>query len=50
MFQPTRALVSTNKKNKLCELWKKRMAHFCHGALGVLREIVTIFLEFNIEH
>jgi hypothetical protein len=40
-FQPLHALASSNNIRQLCELWHKRMAHLHHGALRVLREIVT---------
>ena len=32
---------SDNSESHLCELWHRRMAHLHHGALRVLREIVT---------
>jgi hypothetical protein len=50
MFQPARALIHTTSSNDLCELWHRRMAHFHHGALGVLREMVTGVPNFNTEH
>ena len=41
-FQPMAALVSSGGSNEhLCELWHRRMAHLHHGALRILREIVT---------
>lgn len=50
MFQPTRAFASITNNNDLCELWHRRMAHLQHGAMRVLREIVTGLPEFNTEH
>jgi hypothetical protein len=41
MFQPARALIHNTNNNDLCELWHRRMAHLHHGALRILREIVT---------
>jgi hypothetical protein len=50
MFQPARALFHSTSNNDLCELWHKRMAHLHHGALRVLREIVTGVPDFSTEH
>jgi hypothetical protein len=51
LFQPMRALIhSTSSSSDLCELWHRRMAHFHHGALRVLREIVTGVPDFSLEH
>jgi hypothetical protein len=50
MFQPARALIHNNNNNDLCEVWHRRMAHLHHGALRVLREIVTGFPDFSTEH
>jgi hypothetical protein len=50
MFQPSRALFHGTNINDLCELWHKRMAHLHHGALRILREILSGVLEFSIEH
>ena len=41
MFQPASALCHSTNNNDLCELWHRRMAHLHHGALRILREIVT---------
>ena len=41
MFQTMGALFSNTSSSDLCELWHRRMAHLHHGALRVLREIVT---------
>jgi hypothetical protein len=49
-FHPLYALVSSSNNSKLCELWHRRMAHFHHGALRSLREIVTGLPHFRIEH
>lgn len=50
-FQPMATLVSSGgSEEHLCELWHKRMAHLHHGALRVLREIVTGLPQFNTEH
>jgi hypothetical protein len=49
-FQPTSALYHTTSSSDLCELWHRRMAHLHHGALRILREIVTRVLEFSTEH
>jgi hypothetical protein len=43
IFQSLHALVSSSNSGQLCELWHRRMAHLHHGALRVLREIVTSF-------
>jgi hypothetical protein len=40
MFQPNRALMHSTNNNDLCELWHRRMAHFHHGDLRILKEIV----------
>jgi hypothetical protein len=50
LFQPLHALASSNNNSQLCELWHHSMAHLHHGALGVLREIVTGLPQFDIEH
>jgi hypothetical protein len=50
MFHPVRSLFQSTKNNDLCELWHRRMAHFHHGALRVLREIVTTVPYFSTEH
>jgi transposase InsO family protein len=51
LFQPVRALIhSTNSSNDLCEIWHRRMAHLHHGALRVLRELVTGVPDFSSEH
>ena len=49
LFQPCRALSHTvaTSDSDLCELWHRRMAHLHHGALRVLREIVTGLPEFR---
>jgi hypothetical protein len=50
-FQPVRALIhSTSSSSDLCELWHRRMEHLHHGALRVLREMVTGVPDFNSEH
>ena len=51
-FQPiTAALMSSDSSaSHLCELWHRRMAHLHHGALRVLREIVTRLPQFETEH
>jgi hypothetical protein len=46
-----RALIlTTNISNDLYELWHRRMAHLHHGALRVLREMVTGVPDFSSEH
>jgi hypothetical protein len=50
MFQPVRALIHTTSSNDLCELWHKRMAHLHHGALRLLREMVTGVPYFCSDH
>jgi hypothetical protein len=50
MFQPVRALIHTTKNSDLCELWNMRMVHLHHGALRVLREMVTRVLDFSSEN
>ena len=50
-FQPISALMSSdNSESHMCELWHRRMAHLHHGALRVLREIVTGLPQFGTEH
>jgi hypothetical protein len=49
-FQPLHALASSSSSSQLCELWHRRMAHLHHGALRVLREIMTKLSQFSIEH
>jgi hypothetical protein len=39
-----------SSENHLCELWHRRMAHLHHGALRVLREIVTSLPQFSTKH
>jgi hypothetical protein len=47
LFHPLRALAASNDSNsQLCELWHRRMAHLCHGALRRLREVVTGVSQF----
>ena len=41
---------SDSSESHLCELWHRRMAHLHHGALRVLKEIVTGLPQFSIEH
>lgn len=48
-FQPLRALAHSTSSD-LCELWHRRMAHLHHGALQVLRQIVTGLPDFSTEH
>jgi hypothetical protein len=51
LFQPARALIhSTSSSSDLCEIWHRRMAHLHHGALRVLREMVTGVPDFSSEH
>jgi hypothetical protein len=51
LFQLVRALIqSTSSSSELCEIGHKRMAHFHHGALQVLRELVTGVPDFSSEH
>jgi hypothetical protein len=47
-FEPARALVSS--ACDMAELWHRRMAHLHHGALKVLKEIVTGLPDFSTEH
>jgi transposase InsO family protein len=47
-FELARALVSN--AFDMAELWHMRMAHLHHGALKVLKEIVTGLLDFSTEH
>jgi hypothetical protein len=48
LFQPVRALIhSTSSTSDLCEIWHRRMAHLHHGALRVLREMVTGVPDFS---
>jgi hypothetical protein len=51
LFQPVQALIhSTSNNSDLCEIWHMRMAHLHHGALRVLRDMVTRVPDFNSEH
>jgi hypothetical protein len=46
-----RALIhSTSSSSDLCEIWHRWMAHLHHGALRVLREMVTGVPDFSSEH
>ena len=40
-FQPMTASMSSSSEGHLCEFWHRQMAYLHHGALRVLREIVT---------
>ena len=45
------ALVSSGgSEEHLCELWHRRMAHLHHGALRVVKEIITGLPDFSTEH
>lgn len=48
-FEYQRARVLIHSTSDLCELWHKRMAHLHHGALNILKEIVTGLLDFRVE-
>jgi hypothetical protein len=51
LFQLVQALIhSTSSSSDLCEIWHRRMAHLHHGALRVLREMVTGVPNFSSEH
>jgi hypothetical protein len=50
MFLPAKALFHSTNISDLCELWHKRMTHLHHGALRVLREIVTGVPNFSTKH
>jgi hypothetical protein len=50
MFQQAKALMHSTNTSDLCELWHRRMTHLHHGALRILREIVTGVPEFSTEH
>jgi hypothetical protein len=51
LFQPTRALIhSISSSSDLCEIWHRKMAPLHHGALRVLREMVTGVPNFSSEH
>jgi hypothetical protein len=50
MFQLARALMHSTNNNDLCDLCHRRMVHLHHGALRILREIVTGVPEFSTEH
>ena len=50
-FQPMATLMSKDSSEEhLCELCHKRMAHLHHGALRVLKEIITGLPDFSTEH
>ena len=46
------ALIGSNHngENELNELWHRRMRHMHHGALRMLREIVTGVAALSTEH
>jgi hypothetical protein len=50
IFQPASALFHTTNDSDPYELWHRRMAHSHHGALRILREIVTGVPNFNTKH
>jgi hypothetical protein len=51
VFQPMVALMSRGgSEEHLCELWHSKMLHLHHGALRVLREIVTELPQFSTKH
>jgi hypothetical protein len=50
MFHPARALLHNTNNSDLCELCHRRMTHFHHGDLRILREIVTEVPDFSTEH
>jgi hypothetical protein len=50
MFQPASVLFHSTSSSDLCELWHRRMAHLHHGALRILREIVTEIPYFSTKH
>jgi hypothetical protein len=50
MFQPARALMHSTNNNDFCDLWHRRMAHLHHGALRILRGIVTGVPELSTKH
>jgi hypothetical protein len=51
LFQLVQALIhSTSNNSDLCEIWHRRMAHLHHGALIVLREMVTGVPDFSSKH
>ena len=39
-----------SSESHLCDLWHRRMVDLHHGALRVLREIVTSLPQFSTEH
>jgi hypothetical protein len=47
-FEPARALVRSTCD--MAELWHRRRMHLHHGALKVLKEIVTSLPNFNTKH
>ena len=49
-FRPMSILMSNSNEDHFCELWHKRMAHLHHGALRVLKEIVTSLSQFSTDH
>ena len=48
LFQPQHALAHISD-NEICELWHRRMAHFHHPTLRLLRYMVTGLPEFSTE-
>jgi hypothetical protein len=50
MFQPASALHHTTSNNDICEIWNKWMSHLHHGALRILREIVTGVTKFSTKN
>ena len=49
-FHPLHALASSSNNSELCELWHRRMAHLHHGAMRVLKDIMTRLPQFDTKH
>jgi hypothetical protein len=45
---PAKAMV--HDSDNICNIWNSRLGHLHHQALPLLRKMVTILLEFVIEH
>jgi hypothetical protein len=50
MFQTARALMHSANNSDLGDLWNRRMSHLHHGALSILKEIMTGVPKFSAKH
>ena len=49
-FNSPKALVRSNSNRDMGEKWNRKMANLHHGALKVLRELVTCLAELSTKH